>query len=86
MFFLHLAQVPMAFVAITVDDKCLPLALREDKRHPIMLLATLGSVTLACMSTLMREGKLDRNESGRPSSSSWKLSIIFYRNDRQTYI
>lgn len=56
-----------------------PLALSEDSKHPIMLLATLGSVTLAWMSTLMREGKLDRKESGRPSSSSWKLSIIFYR-------
>lgn len=48
-----------------------------------MLLATLGSVTLACTSTLMREGKLDRNESGRPSSSSWKLSIIFYGKKRK---
>lgn len=27
----------------------------------------------------MREGKLERKVSGRPSSSSWKLSIIFYR-------
>lgn len=64
-------------------DSCyLPLALREDNRHPIMLLATLGSVTLAWMSTLMRDGKLDRKESGRPSSSSsWKLRIIFYRNE-----
>lgn len=60
-----------------------PLALREDNRHPIMLLATLGSVTLAWMSTLMRDGKLDRKESGRPSSSSWKLRIIFCRNKQQ---
>lgn len=56
-----------------------PLALSDDSRHPIMLLATLGSVTLVWICTLIREGKLLRKESGRPSSSSssWKLSIIF---------
>lgn len=32
---------------VAIDDTHLPLALREDRRHPIMLLATLGSVTLA---------------------------------------
>lgn len=33
------------------------------------------------MSTLIREGKFERKESGSPSSSSWKLSIIFCREE-----
>lgn len=34
--------------ADTTEERCyVPFALMEDNRHPIMLLATLGSVTLA---------------------------------------
>lgn len=83
MFILSLDQVATTNMDVVTETGChLPLALRDERRHPIMLLATLGSVTLAWMSTLMSEGKLERKESGRPSSSSWKLSIIFYRDDR----
>lgn len=59
--------------------RSIPLAFREERRQAIILLATLGSVTFLWISIFINDGKLARNDSGNTSCSSWKLSIIFWK-------